>query len=846
MGTKARGAWTVGLGSLLATSIALGQTAQGASTSNDTAAAQAAPNASATPDAQADQSASSNAASLAQGSGTAGGTVAGTASATSAGAGDASTVALNPVVVTGSRASAQRQRDSATPIQVITAQDLAATGQGNLLDALKTVVPSLTTPAVGYDAGALSRTFQLRGLGPGETLVLVNGKRRHLSATLYADEDPSQGANAVDLDLIPLSLIDHVEVLLGSAAAQYGSDAIAGVVNIVLKKQSEGTTISTTGGGYFDGGGATGQFDLTHGMALGDDGFLTLSAGYRHHSASDRSGASGGPEPAQVQGDPQTNLFTFGYNLEKPLNDDVTLYSFATVADRTVRAYENYRSPSYIAENLPGLEAIYPNGFSPIEHSHETDYSVTVGVRGTTESHWDWDLSTTYGRDVINLQNLNTANYSLLTDTGSTPTSFDVGGYTSSELTTNLDFKRAFSLPFWSSPVNVAVGFEHRYETFSLNPGDPGSYYESGAVAFPGYLPTDASDAHRNSVAAYTDVSTHILPAWQIDGAIRAEDYQSLGATLDGTVSTRYDFGSAFGIRGSAGTGTHAPTLVQENYSATNVTTGGAMIQIPLNSAGARILGAPSLKDETSRQFSFGFVAEPVAGLHLNVDAYQIDIDNRIVDSGDISGTLAAQAIAANGTIVPADAIANTYAQFFTNGANTRTRGIDASLDYKSDFGSYGTVAWNLNANYNRTTIRSVNTPASLQAAGVALLDAIQVSNLTTATPRIVVSGSGAYTLGPWRVTLRETYYGKSSQTQWATDYSGYYADNINPAFITDLDVAFKITKNTTIAIGANNLFNKYPTETNPNARSNFDLYPHLSPFGINGGYYYARLTVSI
>ncbi len=761
-------------------------------------------------------------------------------------AASAAPVELNPVVVTGSRASTQRQRDSATPIQVVTAQELIATGQGNLLDALKTVVPSLTTPAVGYDAGALSRTFQLRGLGPAETLVLVNGKRRHLSATLYADEDPSQGANAVDLDLIPFALIDHVEVLLGDAAAQYGSDAIAGVVNIVLKRQSEGTTITATGGGYFDGGGATGQVDLTHGFALGDDGFLTLSAGYRHHSFSDRDSDSGGPEPARVQGDPQTNLATFGYNLEKPLNADLTLYSFATVADRTVKAYENYRSPSYLADNLPGLEAIYPNGFSPIERSHETDYSVTVGIKGTTQSHWDWDLSTTYGRDEINLSNLNTANYSLLTDTGSTPTSFDVGGYTSSELTTNLDFKRAFSLPFWSSPVNVAVGFEHRYETFSLNAGEPASYYESGAVAFPGYLPTDASDSHRNSIAAYTDVSTHILPSWQIDGAVRAEDYQSLGASVDGTVSTRYDFGSALGIRGSAGTGTHAPTLVQENYSATNVTTGGAMIQIPINSAGARVLGAPNLKDETSRQFSFGFVAQPIPDLHLSVDAYQIDIDNRIVDSGDLSGSLAAAAIAANGTVVPSDAVANTYAQFFTNGANTRTRGIDASLDYKSDFGRYGRVAWNLDATYNRTTIRSINTPASLQAAGVALLDDIQISNLTTATPRIEISGSGAYSLGPWRVTLRETYYGKSSQTQWATDYSGYFADNINPAFITDLDIAYRITKNTTIAVGANNLFNKYPTETNPSARANFDLYPHLSPFGINGGYYYARLTVSI
>ena len=755
-------------------------------------------------------------------------------------------VTLDSMVVTGSRAVNRSQQNSTTPIQVISAKDLAATGQGNLLDTLKTLVPSLTTPAVGYDAGALSRTFQLRGLGPGETLVLVNGKRRHLSATLYADEDPSQGANAVDLDLIPLALIDHVEVLLGSAAAQYGSDAIAGVINIVLKRASQGSTATVTGGAYGSGGGATGQADVEQGLPFGDDGYLTLSAGFRHHGYSNQSGPSGGPEPARVQGDPQTNIGTFGFNLERSLTPGVTLYSFGTVADRTVRAYEDYRSPSYISENMPELAALYPNGFSPVERSHETDFSFTIGVKGRTDSNWDWDLSTTYGRDEISLSNLNTANYSLLTDNGYTPTSFYVGSYTSSELTTNLDLRKSFQLPLWSAPVNVAVGLEHRYETFSLGAGEPGSYYETGSVAFPGYLPTDASSSNRQSVAAYTDVSTHILPPWQVDLAVRAEDYQALGASVDGTVSTRYDFADAFGVRGSAGTGTHAPTLVQDHYSATNVTTGGASIQIPLGSPGAAILGAPNLKDETSRQFSLGIAGKPTHNFDYSLDFYQIDVDNRIVDSGGIYGPLAAEAIAANGTTVPADAVENTYAQFFTNGADTRTRGIDAALNYLTDYGRYGSVKWNLDANYNRTTIRHINTPASLAAAGVSVLDAIQTSNLTTATPRIVVSGAGVYTLGNWRVTLRETYYGKSTQVQWSTDYSTVYPDNVNPAFITDLDIAYKINRNVTVALGANNLFNTFPNKNNPNAEPNFDMYPHLSPYGINGGYYYMRLTWQI
>jgi len=757
-----------------------------------------------------------------------------------------SSVKLDSVVVTGSRAVSRPQQEGTTPVQVISAQALQATGQGSLLDALKTLLPSLTTPAVGYDAGALSRTFQLRGLGPGETLVLVNGKRRHLSATLYADEDPSQGANAVDLDLIPIAAIDHVEVLLGSAAAQYGSDAIAGVINIILKRADQGTTITSSGGGYFDGGGATGQVDLAHGMTLGDDGFLTLSAGFRHHGSSNHSSDSGGPEPAQVQGDPQTNVGTFAFNLEKPLTSDVTLYSFGTVADRTVRAYENYRSPSYIAQNLPALAALYPNGFSPLEHSHETDYSFTIGVKGETASNWTWDFSTTYGRDEIQLSNWNTANYSLLSTYGSSPTQFYVGDFTASELTTNLDIRRTFNLPLWAAPVNVAFGLEQRYETFDLGAGEPSSYYQTGSVAFPGFLPSDASRSDRQSVAAYADVSTRILPAWQVDLALRAEDYQNLGSTLDGTVSTRYDFSNAFAIRGSAGSGSHAPTLVQEHYSATNVTTGGATIQIPLGSPGAQSLGAPNLKDERSRQISLGFDSKPLPNMHFSLDAYQIDVSNRIVDSGDIYGPAAAAAIAANGTVVPPDAVANTFAQFFTNGANTRTRGLDAAWDYRSDYSRYGSVKWSADGSYNRTTILQINTPASLAAAGVPLLDGIQISNLTTATPRLKLSGAGVYAYGSWQLTLRETYYGKSAQMQWATDYSGLYQDNINPAFITDLDIAYKINRHTTLAIGANNLFNKYPNQTNPNARSNFDQYPHLSPYGINGGYYYTRLTVTL
>jgi len=290
-------------------------------------------------------------------------------------------VSLDAVIVTGTREAGRKVRSSATPIDVIRAEDLAATGQTNLLDALKNVLPSLSTPAVGYDVGALARTFQLRGLSPSHTLVLVNGKRRHLSASLYADSDPAQGSNAVDLDLIPLSAVDHVEVLKDGAAAQYGSDAIAGVINIILKKSSEGTNVSVLGGGYFDGGGQTEQVEVDSGFKFAGDGSFHLSASHREHSFSNRSGDSGGAQPARVQGDPKSAVTSMGFNLDKPLGTDFSIYSFRTLAHREAQAYENPRQPGWFS---PAVDSLYPNGFTPREKMAEDDYSLTTGFKGKT------------------------------------------------------------------------------------------------------------------------------------------------------------------------------------------------------------------------------------------------------------------------------------------------------------------------------------------------------------------------------------------------------------------------------------------------------------------------------
>lgn len=397
----------------------------------------------------------------------------------------ATAVTLDPMIVTGTRDTGKKARDSATPIDIVSGRDLVATGQTNLLDALKSILPAVNAQAVGYDIGALARTFQLRGLSPSHTLVLVNGKRRHLSASLYADSDSAaQGSNGVDLDFIPLSAIDHVEVLRDGAAAQYGSDAIAGVVNVILKKTSSGGSIAALAGGYFDGGGATRQVNLDSGLALGDDGSLHLSAGYRFHDFSNRSGDSGGPESAKVQGDPRSGVASLGFNLDKRLAENVSGYLFGTVGQRNAQAHENPRQPG--ATGVPAVDSLYPNGFTPREKIREDDFSLTAGLKGNDLAGWDWDLSTTAGRDDVRIGVDHTVNPLLYGDTGDAQGSFNAGSFTSSEFTANLDLRRKVPAFDFATPITVALGVENRYEKYSIGAGEPGSLCARRSRRLPG------------------------------------------------------------------------------------------------------------------------------------------------------------------------------------------------------------------------------------------------------------------------------------------------------------------------------------------------------------------------
>ena len=350
------------------------------------------------------------------------------------------------LIVTGSRSGKKRARDSVSPIDVVSAAALRRTGQVNLRDALVRTLPSITRQTYGGDTGSLTDAIRLRGLNPNEVLVLINGKRRHTTANIYADSGPQQGATPVDLDMIPASLIDHIEVLRDGAAAQYGSDAVAGVVNVILKSGAKGGSAQALFGQTYAGDGFSTSVGGDSGAALGEDGFIHIGAEFVHADHTNRTGTDlrTGTDVNQILGNPETTRESLGINAEKDLGPDVTLYGNLTYAHRHGEANEQYRLPS-------SYPIVYPYGYEPAETIEENDYGVTIGARGDDLLGFNWDVSSTWGADQDNIGVKNSANTSIA-DTLLAPTNFNVSNYQNAQWTNNLDLKRSLNIPFMAAP----------------------------------------------------------------------------------------------------------------------------------------------------------------------------------------------------------------------------------------------------------------------------------------------------------------------------------------------------------------------------------------------------------
>jgi iron complex outermembrane receptor protein len=781
-------------------------------------------------------------------------------------AADAGPVTSGVVIVTGTRASGLKVENSASPIQVLDATSLARTGQPDLIQALAQNLPSLTAQAFGSDMANMTLSARLRGLSPNNTLVLVNGKRRHGTANLAVLGGPYQGGAAADLNYIPVAAIDHVEVLQDGAAAQYGTDAIAGVVNIILKKNYRGGSANVNGGAYGDGGGHTGDGSANIGFTPFTDAYLSLTAETKYHGFSDRGGidprvidpanlaampglknAPGYPNLNHISGDAQYRQHIAAANFGAELSDKLELYGFATYGKKKAAAFENYRMPN----RLPTL---YPLGFSPQETFREEDYAFTAGIKGTLAGGWNWDLSSTYGKDVAKLGVAHSANAALFADTGATPLDFYAGKFVASQWTNNFDLNHDFEIGL-ATPLTFAVGLEQRRDTYEIGAGDAPSRYKEGAQSFPGFSLTDAGSHSRTNKAAYVNLAGQPIKGWTVDLAGRYEHFSDFGNAKVGKLTSRYDFSPALGLRATYSNGFRAPTLAEEYYSATNVSPRSAFVQLAPNSPGARLVGVNGLRPEASTNVSAGIVLNPAANLAVTLDAYQITIRDRIVGSGSLYGSGGAvnspavtAAILANGNVLD-PTVVQTGINIFSNAVNTRSRGLEFVATLNSNYGSNGKVDWSLAANYNKVEVIKINqAPAQLRPQ--TLLDATAISDLETASPRVRVNLGALWKIGSWTINAREAFYGRASELQ-SSDGATYYETEVKPTAITDLEVSYQVNKAWTVSVGANNLFNQYPDQTNgrllAEQRANLDntavnVYPAFSPFGINGGYYYARV----
>jgi iron complex outermembrane receptor protein len=777
------------------------------------------------------------------------------------------------VIVTGTRQLGRTKQQSPAPVDVISAKDLQATGEQNVFDALNKVLPSLDLPPVGFDTAGNVRSIRLRGLSPDDVLVLIDGKRRHVSANINADIGPVGGSDPVDLDMIPISLIDHIEVLRDGAAAQYGSDAIAGVINIILKHADHGGTAYAQEGATYVQDGFTNNLGGSMATSLGGNGYFDLGADYTYHDHTNRDGifpGVTGPNGtgsqlatpftvpnlktiSQIEGDPRKNVADVGYNTAYTISPEVEIYSFGTYAYRHSESFENYRDPNTSGTFVPtaitpatpfgNLTAFnyYPGGFEPVEAESEDDYAATLGFRGDLIDDWHYDFSSTYGADIENLSTIASINTDYLHAFGYSPTSFHAGEFNDSEWTNNLDFNKPIDLGIFAKPLSIAFGGEFRRNTYQLEPGDGPATFGGGSQAYPGFTQASAGQYHRTNEAVYIDLNTNPIEHWQVDVAGRFEHYSDVKDTETGKLTTRYDITPWFAVRGTISNGFRAPSLAQEGFAAVNVGPTTASGQFPVDSPAAKALGSVPLKPERSQNYEVGIVAEPIDLMHVAVDLYRIDIRDQIVDSGAFSGPAALAALELSGLLPPtcsANTGCNVYAQYFTNGVSTKNYGADITIDYTTFLGDYGKVAWLVAANLSSITITHQEASA--------MLTPDVLSEIDEDTPKSKVILQGTYTYDQWSLMTRVTRFGQSVEVLADGPNGGapYTANRNAPAWIGDVELGYKITPELTFTLGANNFTDKYASHSTFLSRyHNAVEYIPSSPYGIDGGFYYGRLA---
>ncbi|MGI9090614.1 MAG: TonB-dependent receptor [Gemmatimonadaceae bacterium] len=777
--------------------------------------------------------------------------------------------ALDQIVVTGTRQPNRTAIQAPAPVDVFTAEEITQSGRTETAQILELLAPSVNFPRPTVNDGTDHiRPVTLRGLNADQVLVLVNGKRRHNSSLVNINGSVGRGSMAVDLNAIPPSAIDHIEILRDGAAAQYGSDAIAGVINIILKTNAPGE-VSAQVGQTTESDGRTAVVGGSYSLPMPRTGYLNLSGELRRRDSTNRAGPDSRPQyfatdprssdPALLNpinswiGDPRIRGGSGMFNMAIPLADSTQIYSFGGLSYLNGLAAGFFRRPN----DDRTVRAIYPNGFLPLIESHIWDASFAGGLRGNL-SGWNWDLGSVFGRNSFRYNIDHTANVSL----GATsPTTFYAGTTTFSQWATTLDVQRNFDIG-WAQPLSFAWGGEARRDHYGITPGESASY-ESGGVpildgpnkgklsavgsqVFPGFRPSDSQDASRSNFAGYIDLASNPVQSLLIDVAGRAEHYTDFGGTTTGKIAARWEPLTGYAIRGSVSNGFRAPSLGQEYFSTTStnfITINGASTPFdirtfPVTSPQAQALGAKPLRPEISRNYGAGITAQPNSNLSFTADYYKIGISHRIVLSGNFIGN-DIQTLLQNAGFTGVNG-----GRFFTNAVDTRTEGVDLVAQTGKDLGSAGTLRFTGSYNHNYTRVTHVDsTPPQLAKYQAALFDRTQRGLTQDAQPHDNFRLTANYNYNRLGLVLSEARYGSVTALALMPVNDQTYGSR----WITDASLSYGLPRSVTFTAGVDNLFNVYPDKTIPvNSTGGVFIYSGLSPFGFNGAFYYARIAVGL
>ena len=766
---------------------------------------------------------------------------------------------LEEIVVIGTRRPGRSAAESTAPIDVISGDAFAQVGNtADITDNLRFNIPSFNATVASGDGDTFVRPTSLRGLAPDQTLVMLNGKRRHRAA-LIAEFVPSagKGAHGPNIGMIPSIALERVEVLRDGASAQYGSDAIAGVINLVTREAAEGSEVRLHYGQFYEGEQSytvAGNF----GLPLSDNGFLNVSLEYAGNDALSRgiqptnaqafidAGVPGVGQDSpfddaplvQTWGRAQGENVRMFFNAGVDIDDDTSVYAQSNYADTFGRYRFFYRDPDHITlrtlREEHGFDGL-PGGFTPYFDGDQEDFSLVGGIRGSFGNGVVYDFSAGYGYNGIDFVLNNTINQSIGLGADGNPAQrdFDVGDLQQEEVNLNADFSRQLS-----DTAHLAFGAEWREETFTVIAGEPASYFGAGSSGFKGFEPQNSGDFSRDNYALYAEIEQDLSADFVLQYAARYEDFSDFGDTVNGKVAARYDATPNFALRGALSTGFHAPTPGQANIQKITTTFDndlGLQVEsgtVAPNHPLAIAAGGSPLTEEQSTNFSVGFIAGFGAATSITADAYRIDIEDRIFKTQNLP------------SIDPVTGVGSNV-QFFTNALALDVTGLDLVLTSSIDWGGSGANT-GLGVAYNRN---EVDVTSQRAVNGILPVSAASVEDIEESYPRDNIAVTTTTSAGTnWSLLIRLNYFGSHYDERGRIGGAdgGALTKKLGSTTFVDVEFGYGISDDLRLTLGAANLFDDYVDRIEPPYANRLDAglpYARRTATNFEGGSWYARMV---